>query len=89
MIVKGERLGRVSYIGKLDFDVFNQIYIGVSLDMPGVYVIPALKTMHLPLVCGLEVVIIITEMAKFISTCYLQLAIAMEVLRDVAIFNVL
>jgi hypothetical protein len=35
VIVKGERLGCVTYIGKLDFDIFDQIYIGVSLDMPG------------------------------------------------------
>ncbi len=35
VIVKGERLGTVAYIGKLDFDFFDQIYIGVFLDMPG------------------------------------------------------
>ena len=35
VIVKGERLGRVVYIGKLDFDFLDQIYIGISLDMPG------------------------------------------------------
>jgi len=35
VVVKGERLGHVSYIGKLDFDIFDQIYIGVTLDMPG------------------------------------------------------
>lgn len=35
VIVKGERLGYVAYIGKLDFDIFDQIYIGVCLDMPG------------------------------------------------------
>lgn len=35
VIVKGERLGCVAYIGKLDFDIFDQIYIGACLDMPG------------------------------------------------------
>lgn len=35
VVVKGERLGQVAYIGKLDFDFFDQIYIGVALDMPG------------------------------------------------------
>lgn len=35
VVVKGERLGHVSYIGKLDFDFFDQIYIGVHLDLPG------------------------------------------------------
>ena len=35
VVVKGERLGTVAYIGKLDFDIFEQIYVGVCLDMPG------------------------------------------------------
>lgn len=35
VVVKGERLGHVCYIGKLDFDFFDQIYIGIYLDMPG------------------------------------------------------
>ena len=35
VIVKGERLGTVAYIGKLDTNFFDQIYIGVLLDMPG------------------------------------------------------
>ncbi len=35
VVVKGERLGAVKYIGKLDFDLFDQVYIGVHLDMPG------------------------------------------------------
>lgn len=35
VVVRGERLGCVAYIGKLDFDIFDQIYIGVCLDMPG------------------------------------------------------
>ncbi len=34
-MVKGEKIGTVAYIGKLDFDVLGQIYIGVHLDMPG------------------------------------------------------
>ena len=35
VVVKGERLGTIKYIGKLDFDLYDQIYIGVNLDMPG------------------------------------------------------
>ena len=35
MVVKGEKIGTVVYIGKLDFDIMGQIYIGVHLDMPG------------------------------------------------------
>jgi len=35
VVVKGERIGTVLYIGKLDFDVLGQVYIGVHLDMPG------------------------------------------------------
>ena len=36
-MVRGERLGHVAYIGKLDYDIFDQIYIGIKLDMPGTH----------------------------------------------------
>ena len=35
VVLRGERLGVVCYIGRLDFDVGNQIYIGIHLDLPG------------------------------------------------------
>ncbi len=35
MVLKGERLGTVCYIGRLDFDAADHIFIGIHLDMPG------------------------------------------------------
>lgn len=34
VIVQGDQLGAVRYIGKLNFDVLNRIFIGVQLDSP-------------------------------------------------------
>ena len=35
VVLKGERLGTVCYIGRLDFDMADHIYIGIHLDLPG------------------------------------------------------
>ena len=37
-MLKGERLGTVCYIGRLDFDSVDHIYIGIHLDQPGNFV---------------------------------------------------
>lgn len=34
MVIKAERLGSVCYIGKLDFDPSDTIYVGIHLDLP-------------------------------------------------------
>lgn len=34
IVIKAERLGSVCYIGRLDFDPSDTIYIGVHLDLP-------------------------------------------------------
>ena len=44
MVIKAERLGTVCYIGKLDFDPSNTIYIGVHLDLPSKSVMSLLKS---------------------------------------------
>ena len=36
VVIKAERLGSVCYIGKLDFDPSDTIYIGVHLDLPSI-----------------------------------------------------
>lgn len=37
MVIKAERLGSVCYIGRLDFDPSDTIYVGVHLDLPSKY----------------------------------------------------
>jgi hypothetical protein len=34
VVIKAERLGSVCYIGKLDFDPSDTIYVGIHLDLP-------------------------------------------------------
>lgn len=36
VVLKGERLGTVCYIGRLDIDAAENIYIGIHLDLPGI-----------------------------------------------------
>ena len=34
VVVKGEQLGTIKYIGKLEFDPLDRVFIGVHLDAP-------------------------------------------------------